>query len=298
MKIKNCGAVIALVVFAASCSKESNENDVQNDILVPVAVHVEGFSVSTEDFPVTRTDPQTPASYSGVNSITLAFYTANGTEQYKYTQLKDDNTTYTTFGNFSCSLPMGSYTMVVVACHISESSPFELTSLTSASYIGEHAFETFLAKETVNINSTSAVDISTTLQRIVSKLQIVSTDGKASDVTNIRMIFSGGSKSFNPTTGLATSNTGFTNTVGSSVAIGSTTSSIGYLYLATDEQTMDVTIQTLDQTENVLFSKTVTNVPFKRNRVTILTGAMYTNSGVAGAFLVSTDWLDPLNADF
>ena len=298
MKIKNCGAVIALVVFAASCSKESNENDVQNDILVPVAVHVEGFSVSTEDFPVTRTDPQTPASYSGVNSITLAFYTANGTEQYKYTQLKDDNTTYTTFGNFSCSLPMGSYTMVVVACHISESSPFELTSLTSASYSGEHAFETFLAKETVNINSTSAVDISTTLQRIVSKLQIVSTDGKASDVTNIRMIFSGGSKSFNPTTGLATSNTGFTNTVGSSVAIGSPTSSIGYLYLATDEQTMDVTIQTLDQTENVLFSKTVTNVPFKRNRVTILTGAMYTNSGVAGTFLVSTDWLDPLNADF
>ena len=298
MKIKNCGAVIALVVFAASCSKESNENDVQNDILVPVAVHVEGFSVSTEDFPVTRTDPQTPASYSGVNSITLAFYTANGTEQYKYTQLKDDNTTYTTFGNFSCSLPMGSYTMVVVACHISESSPFELTSLTSASYSGEHAFETFLAKETVNINSTSAVDISTTLQRIVSKLQIVSADGKASDVTNIRMIFSGGSKSFNPTTGLATSNTGFTNTVGSSVAIGSPTSSIGYLYLATDEQTMDVTIQTLDQTENVLFSKTVTNVPFKRNRVTILTGAMYTNSGVAGTFLVSTDWLDPLNADF
>lgn len=298
MKIKNCGAVIALVVFAASCSKESNENDVQNDILVPVAVHVEGFSVSTEDFPVTRTDPQTPASYSGVNSITLAFYTANGTEQYKYTQLKDDNTTYTTFGNFSCSLPMGSYTMVVVACHISESSPFELTSLTSASYTGAHAFETFLAKETVNINSTSAVDISTTLQRIVSKLQIVSTDGKASDVTNIRMIFSGGSKSFNPTTGLATSNTGFTNTVGSSVAIGSPTSSIGYLYLATDEQTMDVTIQTLDQSDNVLFSKTVTNVPFKRNRVTILTGAMYTNSGVAGAFLVSTDWLDPLNADF
>lgn len=298
MKIKNCGAVIALVVFAASCSKESNENDVQNDILVPVAVHVEGFSVSTEDFPVTRTDPQTPASYSDVNSITLAFYTANGTEQYKYTQLKDDNTTYTTFGNFSCSLPMGSYTMVVVACHISESSPFELTSLTSASYTGAHAFETFLAKETVSINSTSAVDISTTLQRIVSKLQIVSTDGKASDVTNIRMIFSGGSKSFNPTTGLATSNTGFTNTVGSSVAISSPTSSIGYLYLATDEQTMDVTIQTLDQTENVLFSKTVTNVPFKRNRVTILTGAMYTNSGVAGAFLVSTDWLDPLNADF
>ena len=298
MKIKNCGAVIALVVFAASCSKESEVNVVDNDILVPVAVHVEGFSVSTEDFPVTRTDPQTPASYSGVNSITLAFYTANGTEQYKYTQLKDDNTTYTTFGNFSCSLPMGSYTMVIVACHISESSPFELTSLTAASYTGEHAFETFLAKETVNINSTSAVDISTTLQRIVSKLQIVSTDGKASDVTNIRMIFSGGSKSFNPTTGLATSNTGFTNTVGSSVAIGSPTSSIGYLYLATDEQTMDVTIQTLDQTENVLFSKTVTNVPFKRNRVTILTGAMYTNSGVAGAFLVSTDWLDPLNADF
>ena len=69
-------------------------------------------------------------------------------------------------------------------------------------------------------------------------------------------------------------------------------------FLNTDEQEIDVTIETLDSDENVLFSKTVTNVPFKRNRKTILTGAMYTNSGVDGAFQVETAWLDEYSANF
>lgn len=52
------------------------------------------------------------ADYSGVNAITLAFYTSDGTEQYQVTQMRDDATTYTTFGNFECDLPMGSYTVL------------------------------------------------------------------------------------------------------------------------------------------------------------------------------------------
>lgn len=53
------------------------------------------------------------ADYDGVKAITLAFF--NGTtEVYKTTQFRADNTTYTTFGEFDCTLPMGSYTMVVL----------------------------------------------------------------------------------------------------------------------------------------------------------------------------------------
>ena len=62
-------------------------------------------------------------------------------------------------------------------------------------------------------------------------------------------------------------------------------------FLNTDEQDIDVTIETLDADGNSLFSKTIQNVPFKRNRKTILTGAMYTNTGMAGSFQVNTDWL-------
>ena len=135
------------------------------------------------------------------------------------------------------------------------------------------------------------MDISATLSRIIAKLQVASTDGRASNATNVRMTMSAGGKAFNPTTGLATVNTGFSNIVGISVAAGSRSSSISYILLDTDEQTMDVTIETLDANGNTLFSKHVENVQFKRNRVTKLTGKMYTSESVGSSFQLETEWL-------
>ena len=286
-------AGIALLL-ATSCSKESDNEAVNNDVLVPVTVQVTGFTVSQEDFPETRAT--TVGSYDDVNAVTLAFY--NGTtEVYKVTQLKSDNSNYTTFGSFSLSLPMGSYTMVAVAYKVSASSSFALTSATAAGYSGDHAFDTFVKKQTVNITNTDAVNISATLERVVSLLKVVSTDGKTAGVTNVRMTFSAGGRTFNPSTGLATSNTGFVNTVGNSVATGTTSTSLTYLFLATDEQNIDVTIETLEN-ENVIFSKTVTNVPFKRNRKTVLTGPMYSDASLSAAFQVDIDWLADEDVNF
>ena len=150
----------------------------------------------------------------------------------------------------------------------------------------------------MNITNTSAVDISATLNRIIAKLQVVSTDGRTANAANVRMTMSAGSRDFNPTTGLAITNGGFSNTVNISAAAGSTSSSVSYLFLTTDEQTMDVTIETLDADGAVLFSKTVPDVPFKRNRVTKLTGAMYTNNSVSGAFQIETEWEDQYDGTF
>ena len=291
---------IASLICMMACERETGmTGSVMNEGIgrATVSVHVNEFAVSQEGFAVTRTDPTDVASYADVNAVTLAFYSGS-TEVEKITQLKSDASNYTTFGEFECSLPMGSYTMVVVAYKVSDTSPFTLTSPTVASYTGLHAFDTFSATQAVNITSTEAIDISATLDRVASMLKVISTDGKAAGVTNVRMTFSAGGRSFNPTTGLATDNTGFANTVGNSVAVGNVSTSLTYFFLATDEQTMDVTIETLDADSNVLFSKTVTDVPFKRNRKTILSGPMYTNSGVAGSFSVSTDWLSDTNVNF
>ena len=175
---------------------------------------------------------------------------------------------------------------------------FTLTSPTEAAYTSDHSRETFAYTQAVNITNTSAVDISATLNRIVAKLEVHSSDGRTANATNVRMTFAAGSKTFNPTSGLATANTGFINTVSISADAGSTSNSISYLFLATDEQDIDVTIETLDSEGNTLFSKTVQNVPFKRNRVTILTGAMYTNAAVNGTFQLETAWLSNENVPF
>ena len=292
--------VALMGMMAASCSNESdelsNEQAVEQSQLVPVRVHVEGFSLSQEEFSGAQTRAaEDVAGYSGINAMTLAFYNAAGTEVVKTTQLKAVSTT---FGEFECSLPMGSYTMVAVAYFNSDASPLALTSPTAAAFTGTRAYETFASTQAVNITNTSAVDISATLDRIVSKLQVVSTDGKTADVSNVRMTFTAGGKDFNPTTGFAITNTGFVNMVGNSASVGSTSTSLSFLFLATDEQNINVTIETLDADGNTLLSKTVNNVPFQRNRVTKLTGAMYTNEALSGTFQVETAWLDEYSANF
>ena len=297
-------------MIAASCSNES-VNDVENaveNVRVPVTVNVSGFSVSQEEFPggstrsgavrgTTRTAAD-PATYDGVKALTLAFYAGDGTEAYKHEQVNGSLEEGETFGEFTLSLPMGSYTMVVLAYGKSEDDDLVLTSPTQAEYTGSHARETFAAVQTVNITNASAVDINATLNRIIAKLKVVSTDGRVANATSVRMTFAAGGRAFNPTTGLAITNGGFSNAVNISAAAGSNSTSVSYLFLTTDEQTMDVTIETLDEDGAVLFSKTVENVPFKRNRVTQLTGAMYTNSSVGGGFQIETAWEEQYDGTF
>ena len=281
-----------LCLLAASCSKES-VNEVVNGqtemAVVPVKVHVDDFAISLEDEPRGDTRAvQDVADYSDITGITLAFYKDDGSEAYKHEQQRPD----AGFGEFSLSLPMGSYTMVVVAYKTTDGNPFELTSPTAAAYTGEHAYETFATTQVVNITSTNALDLSATLNRVVSRLVVVSSDGRTANVVNVRMTLSAGGKSFNPTTGAATVNTGLVNTVGIKAETGEPSQSSTYLFLLTDEQKMDVTIEALDADGNALFSKTVNDVPFKRNRMTKLIGNIYTNNALSGGFRIETAWLD------
>ena len=113
------------------------------------------------------------AGYNDVNAITLAFYSGS-TEVEKVTQLKSDGSTYTTFGDFSLSLPK-----------TSEDVPFKRnrkTILTGPMYTNEalsgafqvetawidaHNANTFLCYGEVTIGD-EAVDLQVSLDRIVS----------------------------------------------------------------------------------------------------------------------------------
>ena len=297
--------------MAAGCTSESvelsNEQTVEQSQMAPVTVSVSGFAVEQGDFPEagesqgTRamTRAQSVSDYTNVKFLTLAFYKDDGTQQFKVTQNRDDNTTFTTFGEFSTSLPIGSYTMVVLGYVLYDDDELTLTSPTQAEYTAGCPRETFAATQAVNFTSTAAVNLTATLNRIVTCLQVVSTDGRTANVSKVRMTFAAGGKQFSPTTGLATVNTGSVSTVGNSATVGTPSTSKSFVFLSDDEQTMNVTIETLDADGNTVLSTVVNNVPFKRNRVTKLTGKMYSNDGVsAGGFQVNTTWLDeedPIN---
>lgn len=279
------------VLLLAGCCKDKDTSG-----SAKVKVQINDFSISQEEMGAkTATDV---ADYSGVKAITLAFYTSTGDEQYKVTQMRADATTYTTFGEFDLSLPMGSYTMVVLGYGLNEGEPaITLTSPTSATFGDYPARETFAYTQAVNITSTDAVTLSATLNRIVSKLKIHSTDGCTENAVNVRTTLSAGGKAFSPSTGLATSNTGFINVLPIQSTVGNPTNSITYLFLATDEQTVNVTIDVLDANGNSISHKEVSGVPFKRNRMTVLTGSLY-SSGGNGSFRVETEWLTDAEVNF
>ena len=94
-------------------------------------------------------------------------------------------------------------------------------------------------------------------------------------------------------------NTGLSNTVVVPENVGNRgVGAANYLFLATDEQTIDLTFEMLDEGGNVLFAKTVTGVPLKRNRYTRLFGQIFSNDSVSAGFQVETDWLEGNTMNF
>ena len=282
--------------MAASCSSDESVNTLDSaDDFAPVTVSVDGFSVEQGDIPLTRATTALK-DYEFAKFVTLAFYRSDGSEAYKHTQVIDDENTYTTFGEFSCNLPIGNYTMVVL-CN-DGTNGITLSSPTSATYGENKVMETFATTQTVNITSNNAVNLSATLNRIISVVAVRSTDNRPNDVTQIRITYSGGDKSFNPTTGLAANNDGFECVLGFSKPAGSQTNIGSYLFLATDEQNVDVLVEMLNSNGDVLYSRSAQNVPLKRNRITTLTGTLFNNTSVSSSFQVNEDWDTGYNMNF
>ena len=276
-------ALVALI--AASFSKSSQTQ-------VPVSVHVQDFRITIDTFADTKATPAT--EYENLKALTLAFYNGE-TEVYKSTQLQEDPG----FGDFSLNLPLGTYTMVVLGYSCHEGDVLTLTSPTEAAFTAGRVGETFADTQEITISGTEAVEIEATLDRVISKLYVVSSDQKPAGVETIRITFSGGAKAFNPTTGLATSNTGFSNTLDVSSQTNRRTGSMCYLFLNSAQQTMDITIEALDDEDEVLYSKIVRNVPFKMNRCTRMDGKIYTETLPGStAFQLNTDWEDEETVSF
>ena len=292
----------AFMLLAASCSNDgsfdSSINPSNEQVVAPVTVTTTtGFDISQGEFTGTRATAV--GEYDGIQALTLVFYKiSDGTEVYKYTQFRNDPSTFTTFGEFSTSLPLGSYTMAVMGYNQNEELTF--ASSTIASFGTGPALDTFANTQAVNITNTTAVNLTATLQRIVTALAVRSTDNRPAGVTHMRITYSAGSRSFNPTTCLAADNNGFVDLITFGSAVGAPIYSGDYFFLNTDEQTMDVTVETLDAADgNVLFSKTFTGVPFKRNRQTTLQGPIFTDgSANAGSFMVNADWATEHNINF
>ncbi|MBQ7708809.1 MAG: FimB/Mfa2 family fimbrial subunit [Bacteroidales bacterium] len=272
--------ILAAVLLSAACAKSG-----EPDGVAPVTVRVSGIAVSQRDF--TKADPV--EEFDSVTALTIAFFKSDGSLYLKQTQLLADTSTYEYFGELSVPLPHGRYTLVVLGYN--STSELSLTSPTQAAFITDQVRETFAYSTSVNISNTDDLMLIPVLQRVVSRLEIVSKDKLPERVASVKVTFADGSKRFNPSTGLALDNDGAITIEAPSSAVGAVNTTLAYIFLSTDEQTMNVTITTLDASNNEIYSKTVSNVPFKRNRITTLTGRIFTGDADV-TVMMTDDWLD------
>ena len=280
-----------LTMMFTSCHKESPAGGTAK-----VTVTFNDFTITTGDYDDGAPTKDAVDDYANVKAMTLAFFDAQGNAVYNTTQLRADNTTYTTFGQFSLSLPLGSYTMVALG--YGSEVPITLNSATSAVFTSDRCRETFVASQTVNVTNTNPLTLNAELSRVVSKVHVISTDTRRSGVDSVRVTFAAGGKGVNPQTGLATSNNGLSNTVGITTDVGAVSNTISYLFLGSDQQTMNLTVETIKTNGTVYSSRTVEDVTLQRNKITVLRGPLYSNASGAG-FTVSTGWLgDTTFVDF
>ena len=303
--MKKLLVILTMMAMMTACHKDNMNN--QDNTTAPVKVTVNDFTISSEGWPEASSGctmanaskggaKDTPASYTGVKAMTLAFFDANGTAVYSTTQLRADNTTYTTFGEFELSLPLGSYTMVALG--YGSEQPITLNGATSATYTADRVRETFVVSQAVNVTSTNPLTLNAELSRVVSKVIVRSTDTRTVGVDSVRVTFAAGGKGVNPQTGLASSNNGLSNCVAISTAVGAESSTISYLFLASDQQTMNLTVETIKPNGTVYSTRTVADVPLQRNKITVVQGPMYSTASGA-SFTVSTAYLgDTTFVDF
>lgn len=174
-------SMAALVLAMASCTKLLPQRTAS------VHVHIPGFTINQGEICNTKA-AQNAADYADVKAITLAFF--SGSEKiFEATQLRNDPSTYTSFGDFTCEIPIGSYTLVAVARNRSDSDVMTLTSPTAAAFTSERPRETFSVTQTVSVCGTTPLNLTITLNRISSMLFIKSTDPRPAEAVKIKTTY-------------------------------------------------------------------------------------------------------------
>ncbi len=276
------------IVSLASCgNKEENKDN--------VVITLTGFNESHENFDGNRdiVSKTTLAQYVDIQAVTLAFYNSRNQQVFKETQLRADYTgNLSNFGRFATSLKLDDYRMVAIA--YKNESELTLNSPAEA-VLAAPCKETFTLSEPFSVTTTGTQQYSKELHRINTRLLFTTTDTIPDNVAKIRFTFTAGDDdSFNPTTGLATANGGFTSEV-TLTRTGVPLLTRRDFFLASDEEAVGISYQAMNADGDVLYSKNLgNNITFQRNKVTKLRGSAF-SATEEGSFTVSTAWINDTN---
>ena len=204
------------------------------------------------------------------------------------------------FGTASFSLDAGRYILVVVGHSASSNPSFSANEKVSIS--GSNLGDTFWCCETFEVGE-NEVDLSLKLKRIVSLVRFIPTDDKPANMNQVLFSYKGSKGSFNGLTGYGSTNT--SQTVKLDVDPDADQYEF-YMIPSSDNDLLDIKMNTYyvesDGRIHSLTEKEISQVPVKRNCITICRGSLFDGTGSSQSVFITitvdTEWDENINVTF
>lgn len=179
------------------------------------------------------------------------------------------------FGTVAIDLTPGTYQLVAIAhnglgnCTVS--SPEKIT------FASNKMTDTFYYYGTIEVKETGNNDL--ILKRAVSMFRLITTDDIPESVAKMQFYFTGGSSTFNATTGFGCVNSKQTEVISIENSKNTANGKAFEIYTFPHEITDDLTIKVtaLDASGNTITEATFNNVPIQQNVITQYTTPFFTN---------------------
>lgn len=218
--------------------------------------------------------------------INLAVFDTDDTKT-SVNQTSDDSD----FGTLSLSLAEGTYEVVVLAHSCTGNAT--ISSCDEIKFPNNKLTDTFYYYGEITVSGEGSYDI--TLARAVAMFRFIVTDSTPEDVTQMQFYYTGGSSTFDATTGFGCVNSRQTEVrdVSSDAYTGQSQYEVYTLPHATDD-TLKMVVTALDASENTILERTFTGVPVTVNKITQYTGEFFTSisEAVASTIIlsISDEW--------
>ena len=288
----NVFALMLMTAAVSSCEKMTlsesakSENGNTGNVVLRVT-----------QFEQTPFDAQTRADVWNVCSrLCFHIYGEDGIRvKYVNQKLEDSN-----FGTASFSLSEGRYILVVVGHSASSNPSFSANEKVSIS--GSNLGDTFWCCETFEVGE-EEIELSLRLKRIVSLLRFIPTDDKPANLNQVIFSYKGSKGSFNGLTGYGSTNTSQTVTLD----VDSDDDRYEfYMIPSSDSDLLDIKMSTYyienDGRIHSLTEKEISQVPVKRNCITICRGSLFDGTGSSQSVFITitvdTDWDGNIDVTF
>ena len=272
-------------LLMAACSQQPAS---ESEKMVDVTFDVSGdFSLTTTPIATRALD----ADGKSMTDVWVLDYVGSELKQQVHQAATDAD-----FGSPTLSLSVGAHTLYFVASRGTDAVLNTDARTLSFSKVND----TFWAAKALQVSATSTGTQAVALDRIATKLRITFSDAIPTGAATFNITPAQWHYGFNYTTGeptTATAQQPITVNIPSSYIglIGQSVSLFGFS--GSSDFTTDVAIDCQDSDSHVLGAATVPSVQIKRNRISALTGSLFSKTATIG-FSLNTAWLDDYEMTF